>query len=84
MMQRLRAQNYEAISLDFDGEHGIPAGKDWAAELYRNVSICRAAIVLLSESGSLRVGVLPNPVWPRLWAKKFSLFELHPAATIPF
>jgi WD40 repeat protein len=49
MMQRLRAQNYEAVFLDFDGEHGIAAGKDWEAELYRNVSICRAAIVLLSE-----------------------------------
>jgi len=49
MMQRLRAQNYEAVFLDFDGERGIAAGKDWEAELYRNLSICRAAIVLLSE-----------------------------------
>jgi hypothetical protein len=49
MMQRLRTQNYEAVFLDFDGERGIAAGKDWEAELYRNLSICRAAIVLLSE-----------------------------------
>jgi hypothetical protein len=49
MMQRLRAQNYEAVFLDFDGERGIAAGKDWEAELYRSLSICRAAIVLLSE-----------------------------------
>ena len=49
MMQRLRAQNYEAVFLNFDAEHGIAAGKDWEVELYWNLSVCRAAIVLLSE-----------------------------------
>jgi WD40 repeat protein len=41
---------HQSIFLDFDPEAGIPAGRDWEGELYRQLATCRAVIVLCSEA----------------------------------
>ena len=45
----LAEQGHRSVFLDFDPAHGIPAGRDWEQELYRNIRACRAVIVLCSE-----------------------------------
>lgn len=49
---RLRACGFEALFLDFDPEHGIPAGRKWEEELY--VQLRRAdAVVFLASPDSV-------------------------------
>ena len=45
----LRKQNFESLFLDFDPQFGIPAGRDWKQELYRQMRACNAVIILCSE-----------------------------------
>ena len=45
----LAEQGHRSVFLDFDPADGIPAGRDWEQELYRNIRVCRAVIVLCSE-----------------------------------
>jgi hypothetical protein len=45
----LHSQGHASVFLDFDPANGIPAGRDWEQELYRNIRACRAVIVLCSE-----------------------------------
>jgi WD40 repeat protein len=49
LQQRLVAQGHRSVFLDFDPQHGIPAGRDWEQELYRQLRACQAVIVLCSE-----------------------------------
>lgn len=49
---RLRARGFEALFLDFDPEHGIPAGRNWEEELY--IQLRRAdAVVFLASPDSV-------------------------------
>jgi WD40 repeat protein len=49
---RLRARGFEALFLDFDPEHGVPAGRNWEEELY--VQLRRAdAVVFLASPDSV-------------------------------
>ena len=41
-------QGYEALFLDSDPESGIKAGSDWERELYRNLKLAAAVVVLCS------------------------------------
>ncbi|MFN0148624.1 MAG: TIR domain-containing protein [Dehalococcoidia bacterium] len=50
MSKRLAAQGHLGVFLDFDPEDGIPAGRDWEQELYRQVRACRAMVVLCSHA----------------------------------
>src|SRR6516165_8180049 len=45
---RLRAHGYESLFLDFDPDSGIKAGRDWERELYRNLKLSGAVVVLCS------------------------------------
>lgn len=45
----LKQQGYTSIFLDFDPADGIPAGRNWAQELYKELKACRAMLVLCSE-----------------------------------
>jgi WD40 repeat protein len=45
----LQERQFESLFLDFDPQLGIPAGRDWEKELYHQLRICRAVIVLCSE-----------------------------------
>ena len=47
--QRLQGQGYTSLFLDFDPEHGIPAGVDWEQELYAQLRRCAAVIFILSQ-----------------------------------
>ncbi len=46
---RLQRSGHRSLFLDFDPEHGIPAGRDWERELYAQLRACRACVVLCSE-----------------------------------
>lgn len=45
----LAEKGHQSVFLDFDPANGIPAGRDWERELYRNIRLCRGVIVLCSE-----------------------------------
>ena len=45
----LEARGHRSLFLDFDPDHGIPAGRNWEQELYRQLRACQAVIVLCSE-----------------------------------
>ena len=45
----LKQLGYRSIFLDFDPADGIPAGRNWEKELYRQVSRCQAVILLCSQ-----------------------------------
>lgn len=46
---RLSSQGHRELFLDFDPEQGIPAGRDWEREIYRQLRACRAVLVLCSQ-----------------------------------
>jgi hypothetical protein len=43
-------KGHRSVFLDFDPATGIPAGRDWEKELYRQIRTCRAVIALCSEA----------------------------------
>ena len=48
LSRRLKELGYDSLFLDFDPDSGIKAGRDWERELYRNLRLARAVIVLCS------------------------------------
>lgn len=51
LARRLRAEGFEALFVDFDPDVGIPAGRNWERELYRQLR--RAdGVVYLASPGS--------------------------------
>ena len=50
LSERLKAHGYRSAFLDFHPEDGIPAGRDWELELYRQLRSCQALIVLCSAA----------------------------------
>ena len=49
LKRRLEMQGHRSLFLDFDPELGIPPGRNWEKELYRQLRGCQAVIVLCSE-----------------------------------
>ena len=47
---RLEQWGHRSVFLDFDPEHGIPAGREWEKELYAKLRECRAVIILCSHA----------------------------------
>ena len=50
LSRRLKEHGYDSLFLDFDPDSGIKGGRDWERELYRNLKLARAVIVLCSPS----------------------------------
>ncbi len=46
----LAEHGFDNVFLDFDKETGIGVGKEWARELYEEVSRCQAVIILATEN----------------------------------
>jgi WD40 repeat protein len=46
--RRLKEHGYDSLFLDFDPDSGIKAGHDWERELYRNLRLADAVVVLCS------------------------------------
>lgn len=42
----LSAQGHRDVFLDFDGEAGIEAGRDWEQKLCQELRLCRAVIIV--------------------------------------
>ena len=47
--RHLKEVGHQSVFLDFDPADGIPAGRNWEQELYRNIRACRAVVVLCSQ-----------------------------------
>ena len=50
LAERLRAEGFAALFLDFDPEQGIPAGRNWERELYAQLRKSDAVIFLASAA----------------------------------
>jgi len=50
LSRRLKEHGYDSLFLDFDPDSGIKGGRDWERELYRNLKLARAVVVLCSPS----------------------------------
>jgi hypothetical protein len=50
LAERLRAEGFAALFLDFDPEQGIPAGRNWERELYAQLRKADAVIFLASAA----------------------------------
>ncbi len=48
LAERLRAQGYQSLFLDFDPADGIPAGRHWEREIYARLRACSGVVVLCS------------------------------------
>jgi hypothetical protein len=48
--ERLRAEGFGALFLDFDPDQGIPAGRNWERELYAQLRKTDAVIFLASAA----------------------------------
>ncbi len=48
--EKLASRGYQSLFIDYDPEHGIPAGSIWERELYRNLKVSGAVIVLCSPN----------------------------------
>src|SRR4051812_2762245 len=48
VLERLRERGYESLFLDSDPEAGIKAGVEWERDLYRNLKLAGAVVVLCS------------------------------------
>ena len=46
----LQDKGYQSIFLDFDPQNGIPAGRDWEQELYNQLRLSKAVLILCSEN----------------------------------
>lgn len=46
----LEQWGHRSVFLDFDPEHGIPAGRDWEKELYAKLRECQAVIFICSHA----------------------------------
>ena len=46
---RLAEQGHRSVFLDFEPADGIAAGREWEQELYRQLRVCQAVIVLCSQ-----------------------------------
>src|ERR1700722_15254075 len=46
--RRLKEHGYDSLFLDFDRDAGIKGGRDWERELYRNLKLADAVVVLCS------------------------------------
>src|SRR5580692_891260 len=48
LSRRLKEHGYDSLFLDFDPDSGIKPGRDWERELYRNLRLAGAVVVLSS------------------------------------
>jgi hypothetical protein len=48
----LGGQGFDNVFLDVDKETGIGAGKDWARELYQEISTSQAVVIIATENWS--------------------------------
>ena len=60
IVARLQQQGYRSVFLDFDPDLGIPAGRSWEHELYRQLRACQSVIVLCSRPSSMPARCLPS------------------------
>ena len=72
----LEKNGHRSVFLDFDPAKGIPAGRDWEKELYRNIRSCRA-VVAISQPALDPVAVVLRGADPRPGAGQARVSDPH-------
>ncbi|SHE74737.1 WD40 repeat [Modicisalibacter ilicicola DSM 19980] len=79
----LERQGHHSLFLDFDVEHGIPAGHDWERELYRRLRTCQAMIVLCSPAAMASCWCLAELSHARALGKRILPVRIAPCTLRP-
>jgi len=83
MQARLQEQAHRSVFLDFDPELGIPAGRKWEKELYRQLEGCHAVIVLCSEHSMKSQWCFAEIAYARAQDKHLFPVKVAPCVTSP-
>ncbi|GGX89819.1 hypothetical protein GCM10007160_16520 [Litchfieldella qijiaojingensis] len=83
MADWLQRHGHHSLFLDFDVEHGIPAGRDWERELYRHLRACQALIVLCSEHSMASCWCLAELSHARALGKRIVPVRISPCTLRP-
>lgn len=79
----LQRHGHHSLFLDFDVEHGIPAGRDWEKELYRRLRACQALIVLCSDASMASCWCLAEISHARALGKPILPLRIAPCTLRP-
>jgi len=79
----LKQQGYASIFLDFDPADGIPAGRNWAETLYKELKTCRAMLVLCSESSQASEWCFAEFIYAKVLGKEVFPIKIAPCALRP-
>ncbi|MDN3557403.1 nSTAND1 domain-containing NTPase [Halomonas maura] len=79
----LQRHGHHSLFLDFDVEHGIPAGRDWEKELYRRLRACQALIVLCSDTSMASCWCLAEISHARALGKPILPIRIAPCTLRP-
>ena len=81
--RRLEAWGYRSLFLDFDPDHGIAAGTDWEAQLYRHLKLSRAIVALVTDSFVASHWCFAEVVQARAMGKPVFPLKIAPVGAVP-
>lgn len=79
----LDERGFRSLFLDFDPELGIPAGRNWEQELYRQLRACQAVVVLCSEHSMESDWCFVEITYARALGKLIFPFRVAPCTVRP-
>src|SRR4051795_7729711 len=83
LMERLGAAGFAALFIDFDPDHGIPAGRTWEHELYAQLRRTDAVIFLASEASVASHWCFAELSLARSLGRPVFPLRLQPAVQLP-
>ena len=83
LSDRLEAEGFAAIFLDFDPDHGIPAGRSWERELYAQLRRADALIFLATPASIASRWCFAEVTLARSLAKRIFPVSLDGGARMP-
>src|ERR1051326_7711450 len=76
----LAQHDIESIFLAYDPEDGIPAGRDWEQELYRQIRRCHGVLVVCSQHWAASKWCFAEVAYARALGKKLFPVKVEPCA----
>src|SRR3954453_6723223 len=83
VVARLRAAGFAALFIDFDPDHGIPAGRTWEHELYAQLRRTDAVIFLASQASVASHWCFAELSLARSLGRPVFPLRLQPAVQLP-
>jgi hypothetical protein len=81
--ERLRAEGFTALFLDFDPEQGIPPGRDWEQDLYAQLRKCDGLIFLASSTSVRSAWCFAEVALARSLSRPVFPLVLEPNVNLP-